>query len=486
MQGRTRLWIVSIIFLGAFVRWPGLFANSFHPDEALFSSWARLIAVWRDPLLASQPVDKPPLLFYLQALSYPLMGTAATWVARLPNFIASLLLIPLTARLAWRLYRDWLPVLAATLFVALSPFAVQFGATAFTDPLMTSLISASVLAAVSPSQSARYSRVSGLMFGLALTAKYQALFFLPLLFALGWMHQWSRPMWRRWLCGAIIPVAFVLVWAVVRTGPPLWAVQATNYGGVRLAWSWELWPRLEELAKLGGAMVGSPVLGFALLLAFPVFLALLIYDRDWPTAYDQLLLLFIIAYIEIHWFLNISIWDRYLLPLVPLVALLFGQFGTRVISFVGPTLGAASRVEKLRIVSLLFLVILLIPPALAARHGAFPLGGLRSADEGAAQIAVSLSDAPPGTVLYDHWYSWQWRYHFFDTSVYVSWFADPAALAADLRTFGSQGTRFIVLPANETAAPIHHVVTGVGYRLKRVEAAGNMVLYRLEAGSGLP
>ena len=83
------------MLLGAALRLRGLFANTFHADEALFASWARLIAVWRDPLLLTQPVDKPPLLFYSQALFYPLFGPVE-WAARLPSLLASLLLIPVS------------------------------------------------------------------------------------------------------------------------------------------------------------------------------------------------------------------------------------------------------------------------------------------------------------------------------------------------------------------------------------------------------
>ena len=129
--------MLALIFLGAALRMHGLFANTFHADEALFASWARLIAVWRDPLLQTVAVDKPPLLFYAQALFYPLLGTPAEWPARLPNLIAGILTVPLTARLAHSLYRDGLVTLFATAVVSLSPLAIQFSATAFTDPLLT-------------------------------------------------------------------------------------------------------------------------------------------------------------------------------------------------------------------------------------------------------------------------------------------------------------------------------------------------------------
>ncbi len=480
MRGLSRHWLVAIILLGALLRWPSLFANTFHADEALFASWARLIAVWRDPLLESQLVDKPPLLFYLQALFYPVLGTPAPWVARLPNFIASLLLIPLTAQLGWRLYRSWLPALAAGLFVALSPYTVQFSATAFTDPLLASLLAASLLATVVV-RSARRAWWAGLLLGLALATKHQALLAAPLLLAAGWMHSWPRRRWAAWLAGLLAPLAALLIWDAARAAPALWAVQGQNYGALRLAWSWELWPRLEEWAGWWQLMFGSQLLGFALLLALPVFLALLIYDRDWSTAYDQLLLLYVLVYAGLHWFLAVPVWDRYLLPLAPLVALLLGRFGARVITFIGPHLGSARRVAAVRVAALLFLFLLLLPPGWAARRGAFPVGGFATADGGAASLTALLYDAPYGTVLYDHWYSWQWRYYLFDRGVLIHWFPDPAALATDLEAFGAQGSRYLALPAGPAGVPARQAAADAGFSTVPLQAAGSIVLYRLEA-----
>src|SRR5512139_964884 len=51
-----------------------LFDNRFHPDEALFSTWALKIARGENLLLAGLPVDKPPLLLYLSALSFFVFG----------------------------------------------------------------------------------------------------------------------------------------------------------------------------------------------------------------------------------------------------------------------------------------------------------------------------------------------------------------------------------------------------------------------------
>ncbi|MCI0398056.1 MAG: glycosyltransferase family 39 protein, partial [Chloroflexi bacterium] len=161
MSRQGKWWLGALVWAGAAVRWHGLFANSFHSDEALFATWARLIAVWRDPLLQGQVVDKPPLLFYLQALFYPLSGPVE-WAARWPNLIASVALISLTGRLAWQLYRDEVTAILAAALVAFSPLAIQFSATAFTDPLLTAFLVAALLATT-----AGRSFLAGLFFGLA-------------------------------------------------------------------------------------------------------------------------------------------------------------------------------------------------------------------------------------------------------------------------------------------------------------------------------
>ncbi len=159
-RGTLPRWAGTVVLVLAFgLRVPLLNGPRFHPDEALFASFARSIAVWRDPLLATAPVDKPPLLFYLQALCYPFLGPREM-AARLPNLWASLVTVAITYAIARQLGRvaptandvraraQCLGPTVAALIVALSPLAIAFGATAFTDPLMVMWGTAAVLAAV--------------------------------------------------------------------------------------------------------------------------------------------------------------------------------------------------------------------------------------------------------------------------------------------------------------------------------------------------
>lgn len=488
-----RFWVAVACWMGAAFRYHALFANHFHADEALFASWARLIAVWRDPLLLAQPVDKPPLLFYLQALFYPFFGPVE-WAARMPSFIVSLLLVPALGLLAWRLYGDGLTAVVAAVFLALSPLAIQFSATAFTDPMLTWWLVVALILTVRPvaGPSARvWPGLAGLSLGLAMATKYQAALFLPLLLALAWQSGWSRRDWLAWTTGVVVVGATVLLWQLARTqAEPLLSLQLANVGGLRPAWSWELAPRLSSWTALSGLSLGWPVL-LVVGVSGLLLLALARHHNRFAnlSPVDGVLALFILAYLALHWLLAVPVWDRYLLPVLPLVLLLVARLATAALRW----LAAHSAPTVPARLGVLFLVLAatvsLLVPAGSARLGRFPLGGQPTADHGAWQIARQLRDAGYGTVLYDHWYSWQWRYHLFDTGVYVSWFPHSDALSRDLAVFGGDGApRYLVLPDSPAAAPVRRAAHDAGFALAPValDHSGTappqtqMTLYRLE------
>ncbi|MBK8985129.1 MAG: phospholipid carrier-dependent glycosyltransferase [Chloroflexi bacterium] len=500
------LWVV--VGLTAVLRTHALFANTFHADEALFATWARFIAAWRDPLLLTQAVDKPPLLFYLQALfyAYPVLGPTEI-AGRLPNFIASIVLVPLVGVWAWRLYGDGVTAVLAALLVALSPFAIQFSATAFTDPLLTFWLVAALASGSfglrlldfgfrSRVRQAAASRplLAGLLFGLAAATKYQAWLFLPLILGLGWLGGWRRRDWARFALGLLPVLALLLVWTAVRgAGFSLWSAQMGNFGGLRLVWSWELWPRLVGWLALWRWLFGSPVWSVVVVMALiRPFLNKIetqintdehrppIHNSQFTIHNSQFLSLFIIAYFLLHWFLAVPIWDRYLLPLLPLVALLVARFLAEMVN--GRWLTANGQRRGFIVVCSLLLVSLLFS-ALDGRNGRLPIGGTPQADGGAAQVAALLYDAPYGAVLYDHWYSWQWEYHLFWRRVFVNWVPYPDALAEDLRVFGGDGSpRYLVLPLDQRALPFQRAVAAAGFRLAAIDAPQPtaMQLYRIE------
>jgi hypothetical protein len=315
-------------------------------------------------------------------------------------------------------------------------------------------------------------------FGLALATKYQAMLFLLLLVGTAVLCGWRWPEWRRWLLGCLPIFVFLLLWDVARTGSfSLWSAQISNYGGVRLIWSWELWPRLLAWWQLwrmawGTAVVGG---GFWLIAFWLVIGNPLSVNRLRISDYrllDTLFILFTIAYLALHWLLAVPVWDRYLLPLLPLTAVILARgLSTLMERLESRDWRLASRLSPLAL-------LLLLIPAFSARFGQ------PTADNGTAQIAKVLADAPYGTVLYDHWYSWQWRYHLFDKRVFVNWFAYPEALTADLAVFGHDGNpHYLVLPTNEIAAPLRRAVESADFTLRALatDDLNRITLYAIEA-----
>ncbi len=452
--------ILSVTAAAAFWRFPGLFANGFQADEALFASFARTIAVWQDPLLRLQPVDKPPLLFYAQAVFYPLFGPVE-WAARLPDFIASILLIPLAALLAWRLFGDGVTAVLTAVLLAFSPLAIQFSPTAFTDPLLTTLLVAALAAVMG-----RRPFTSGLLFGLALATKYQAVLFLPLLLSLGAGQGWRRE-WGRWLAGVAPVATAVFLWEMARTGAfTLWQTQVSNYGGIRLVGVWELRPRLADWLALWrqGALVIGGLAAFGLVLIKRM------------GQKERLLIGFVGGYFLLHWLLAVPVWGRYLLLPLPLAAIVAGRAlkvardGLPLNQFWGWLVLAGVIAAQL-------------PMAAAARDGRYSFGSYPGADGGAAEVARFLADAPYGTVLYDHWFSWQWRYHLFDKKVFVNWFPDADSLVTDLTVFaGKGGDRYLVLPNEPEGQSILPEVQAAGFQLNIVfqtQQTPGMSLYRI-------
>jgi len=459
--------LLGWIVLGAWLRTRGLFVHTFHSDEALFGSWARLIAVWRDPLLRTVAVDKPPLLFYAQALFYPMQG-AVEWAARLPNWIGSILVIPLVARIARQCggERPWL----AAALVACSPLAIQFSGTAFTDPLMTFWLVLSLSLLIEH----RWG-TAGFVFGLALATKYQAGLFLPLwlvLLLLDTAEERDREERQRiddghvglglrgsgrFLVMMLVVMALVFAWEWGRSGSfTLWGQQMGNFGGLRVIWSWELWPRLVEWGKLWGFVLGGGWLGLFWI------------KRDHTNGRNSivavLLSMFVLGYAAFHWLIAIPAWDRYLLPMVPLIAIWVACL-------------VPIRIERGRAL-LPFALCLCILLAGLARYSWFPVGGAETADQGAAALAIHLEEEPYGTVLYDHWYSWQWRYHLFDEAVYVSWFPHPERLVEELDAFMGDGNRrYVALPVDGRGEAVMTAVQEAGFGLEFVAQEGEIGMF---------
>lgn len=485
--GRLRWAWVALLLLVWMLRLPPLLHTPLHSDEALYGTWGLLIGQGGDPWLAGVPVDKPPLSLYaLTGFQLVLGNTKAA--LRFFGLAAGMVTVPLTAALASSLYGDrWTGALSA-LGVALSPFAVVLSGSAFPDPAMVALGTAACLAAVRSRPA-----WSGLLAGLSFATKQTGLVWvLPSLLLV--IVRDRSPAGRlrlllAFFCRLALAIGLVVVWDLARGlqgGRSFWQAGVAGFGGPRLIWPQELWPRLREWLKLLGYLFGSPTVNALLLAALPVLAGMALVRRPGSdrTLMDALLVAFLLLYVLLHWLVAFPTWDRYLLPLVPILAVLLGRI----------TRGVASHLRLLAsegqvLAGGLVLGVLLLVPALEARAGCYPVGQELAAYEGIDEVTSFLAGLPEGAVVYHHWLGYHYRYTLWDAPVYLSYWPDPAWLAQDVEVFGGREPRYVVFPPWESPARVEHHLDGVGYGLAPVRSGAHadgqpgFTVYRIQPSS---
>ncbi|MBN1427230.1 MAG: glycosyltransferase family 39 protein [Anaerolineae bacterium] len=487
----ARLWLMTALFLiGAAVRIAPLTDNRFHPDEALFATLARLVVSGRDPLLSTTPllVDKPPLFYYTLAGGIALVG-GSELAARLPGLFAGLISLALTARLAWQLWRSESTVWWAMALMALSPFTILFAPTVFADPQFVMWLLATLVVV----GAGRWGW-GGVLFGLAMATKQNALFFAPLVLGVGlvqtidanicWRRVWGW-IWRFALAFGLV-LASMLIWDVARQGASsFWSagVQVNDPG--RLARSREVWPRAVEwlgwLHYLTALSWLNAILAILLMVLAPLEVAL--YPRRRGAAISLVLLAFAIGYLGLQWLVAFPVLDRYLLPLVPLIALLSGRAATLLRhSLLKLTIARRSARWALP----LLLAAMLAWPAWRASNSTYPIGGDHGVYDGIDQAGSYLRRQPEGSVVYYHALGWMMDYYLFDGYLYLTWFASPAWLSEDLSVFGhTDVSRYLVLSKIESPVEIQNAIRDAGCKATPVIepsdrfGAPSIVVYRL-------
>jgi 4-amino-4-deoxy-L-arabinose transferase-like glycosyltransferase len=460
--------LLALVLLALALRLPPTLDNRFHPDEALYGYWGLLIALGRDVGLVDVPVYKPPLLPYLIAGAEGLLGKSELAV-RLPGLAAGVLTVPLVAALAHALYRDRWAAMTAAACVTLSPFAILFSATAFTDPPMVALGLGASLAAARGRPG-----WAGLLAGLAFATKQTGLAWLPLILLLQVAAAQSPISILKPLLLAIghwaLIIGLVFAWDAARVAQgaeSFWNLGVAGYGGLRFIWPQELGTRLRGWAELARYLFVSPIVNGALLLGIPVLVWRALAHRTRQAITDLFLVAFLIAHLSLHWLWAFPIWDRYLLPLVPILAILLGH----VIALLTSRLQRAFRnLSAIRhslfaIFHCSLFIALIFPAWNAAAHSNYPVGGDHGAYDGIDQVAAFLNRQPEGTVVYQHWLGWEYSYYLFDGPISLAYWPTPAWLAQDVLVFGAKGPRYITFPAWESPARVEQALAEAGYEL---------------------
>ncbi len=186
-----RVWAPAWLALGIFLRIWSFGRFPLREDEALYAYWARLISSGQDTMLEWVAVDKPPFFIYTLARFYEWFGPSVE-SGRMLNLLVSFLSLILLWLLARRIYDPRTARWSLALF-ALSPFAISFAPTLYTDPMLVAWLLLALLVASYGSGLG-----AGLALGMAFATKQNALLFTPLI--LGAVLLGAYPAsWQRWL-----------------------------------------------------------------------------------------------------------------------------------------------------------------------------------------------------------------------------------------------------------------------------------------------
>ncbi|MCA0456500.1 MAG: glycosyltransferase family 39 protein [Chloroflexi bacterium] len=504
MPNKPLVSILAVLLVGAVLRFHALGQDArFHPDEALFVTFARQAAVQGDWLLHGS-LDKPPLTIYINALALTAFGITplpdgvltldvhrGEFAARVPGLFASLLLIALVYVLAKRVFpRDACTPVAAALLVALSPLAVAFSATAFTDGLLLLCLALALWMG-----SRRRWLWAGVWLVAGLWCKQQAVLYVPLVLAVGWAceRRFKQHLTVIKIARFIIPILLgfmlLLVWDSAReqsTG--MWALATTNNDPGRLARLDELLPRLAAWWQYAGYLFGSPLITAALLFIGGIGLISITYaayreSHVVGTAYmlsgtrkitfQGIFTLYILIYALIHWLVAINIYDRYLLLTLPPLVLVVAR-------------GIIALLDQYRVGSryqailLIAIGCVMLPSAWAASEGQMPIGGDRGKHNGIEQVADYLNSQRLGAIVYDHWLGWELGYYMGTWSdkrrVY---YPTSEAFAADALLQPDRAPRYFVVPAWADVSAWLDALRQSGFSVTRTYDQAPFAVYEL-------
>ncbi|MEZ4669118.1 MAG: glycosyltransferase family 39 protein [Anaerolineae bacterium] len=451
---------IILLLIGVWLRFHALVQDArFHPDEALFATFARNAAVQGDWLLHGS-LDKTPLTIYADALAMTAFGVTTLpdgvltldihrgeFAARVPGVFASILWMAVTCALAKSVYRRKPTVpLVALLLMAISPFALAFSATVFTDGLMILCVTLALWMG-----SRRRWFWAGLWLAAGLWCKQQALFYIPLVLVVGWIWRPTDGLRARVsiqdlfrLCAPlVIGITLLAVWDGARgQSTSLWALAVANNEPGRLELAQDFMGRLGAWLAYAQYMFGESWLTWGLLMLAVMILVVRIKRERWATntQIDVIWLVYVFVYSLLH-VSAFNLYDRYwLLILLPLLLLVAGGIDY-----------AVQRAAKIRPTILIFVTcalgILMFPAAVMAVERQLPIGGDNGKYDGIDALGAYLNSKPLGTIIYDHWLGWELGYYIGTWSdkrrVY---YPTPDALTADALLQPDPAPRYMVIP----------------------------------------
>jgi 4-amino-4-deoxy-L-arabinose transferase-like glycosyltransferase len=473
-------------------------ARRWHPDEAFYMTIARNAAVQGDWMLVSEPLDKPPLTYYINALSLKFLAVDSDmngvlflyvykgeFAGRIPSLLMSVLLIAVVMAITSSLTHNNYAVLVGALLAALSPLRIVFAPTAFTDMPMLLFATLSLLLAIRNKWG-----WAGVWFMLSFAAKPQSVFYLPLFIVLGILNVYYEGKARlapTYLFRFFIPIFiggfFLWAWDAARVNmgaASFWALGQAYYTPTTItpladypARSSELWATVQYLFGHGSIT--------AILLLIGVIITIRRREK-----FSLLLLVWLIGFFALHIIFTLNLFDRNLLLIVPVACVLVGiSGGGRDVSRpYNANLDGRDTIYRVHFTpNLLFQIIILIGltlGAFAAANGVYPIGGDDGRHDGIDELAAYLNGKPVATVIYDRWLDWELDYYMGEwTNKRRVYYPTPQELVEGALQLEETGVRYFVAPGSQNIAAWLDALTAAEFTISLDYESANFRVYAL-------
>jgi len=235
-------------------------------------------------------------------------------------------------------------------------------------------------------------------------------------------------------------------------------------------------------------LTGSRQLNTILIAGVPWLLSYVLWHRRIRQSWlhDWVLTGFCLCFVGLHTLLSFSIWDRYLLGLVPVVAILL----SRVVLLPYDVFLKGERFGRRRVIyfsvlGVLLAVTLLQPTQVALTYG-FPVGGDHGAFQGIEDVASYFKgNVPAGSIVFHKWLGWHYSFYMFDLPLEFYYYPSHE-FVLDTAQRLSTLEKYIVFPSWTNSDELGAFLGSGGwelremYRTYRPDGSVSFTIYRIQ------
>ncbi len=397
--------LIAIILLGVAFRLSVFSTHDFHCDEGLHGSYILDIAEKGDWLFRSTDVDRPPVSFYVTALFVKVLGNHVN-VLRLPNLLGSIAGIFLIYLICLRLFNRKTALWAAFL-LAVSPYNIVFGPTAFIDVLMSFFILWSFYLLCIDKDF-----LSGIVFGLALSTKQPAVMAIPLFMCFSILLFWRDnnqfniklylKKYSKWVYGSLIVLALLFAWSALYQRPRF-GILGKAFSHQNSVFTLDIGnftERVMQWVQYVKLTFNSMPLNILFILSIPLLVYNLIrlffkikLKRRFEIIADIFLILFVFTHILLFVVFQFKVYDRYLLLISPFMIIVLARVLNYIIN---------SPAMRNKFIKTGFILVIILSGFCSTKNiGRLDMGAVYSKSDGMSDVSVYLkNNALPNSIIY--------------------------------------------------------------------------------------